>query len=281
MKKSKGIVYISDTRMFLPVEKACIPVTDTGFQRGVGIFEVLITYKAKPMGLDEHLSRLQKSVKAIGFKPFYSSNHIKQKVLEGIKHFGEERMMIRIVITGGDSNNFMFKTDPRLVILFMPLKEYPSFYFDKGIKLLTSKLSRILPEIKSLNYLSGSMAYHAALNHRCHEGLYVDKNNNILEGTTFNFGIIKDKTVVVPEKNVLDGITIRFVIHLAKKLGLKVERRPIALVELQYVDEAFLTSSNREIMPIVKVDKTQIGDGKPGAYTMKLLEMYRDQAEAL
>jgi branched-chain amino acid aminotransferase len=276
--KQLGVAYVSDSNNFQSIDKACVPLTDTGFQRGVGVFEVLITYKGKPMALKEHLERLKRSSKAIGLKQVYSSEFIEQKILEGISKVPLDQIMIRIIITGGDSNNFLFKTDPRLAILFLPLKSYPEFYFTKGVKLLSSKLQRIVPEIKSLNYLAGHLAFHAALKKGYHEGIYVDRHGEILEGTTFNFAIIVGNTVISPEEGILPGITIEIALKLAKKLGLRIQRRPIHVRELPYANEAFLTSSNREIMPVVQVDDIKIGDKKPGPVTCKLLEEYRKLA---
>ncbi len=271
-----GIVFDGEKRAFLPLEKATVPITDIGFQRSAGVFETLLSYNGKPFHLQEHLKRLEVSAHLLGIREHYLISYLEEKIFQGIKKIKAPIVSVKIIITGGSSSYLHFDQDPRLYIIFNPFPREifcPADAYSKGVDLLTTPILRTLPTVKSLNYLGAVVSYQQARRKKYYDSLYVTKNH-ILEGTTFNFAIILKNNLITPADQVLDGITMQVAMKLAKNLGLNVFEKSITFKELRRADEAFLTSSYREIMPVVKVDKIKIGNGKVGPYTAKLEELY-------
>lgn len=275
----QGLAFINGK--FVPLKKAVIPVMDIGLQRGYGVIEVLRTYARRPLAIDEHLRRLELSAKLINLKLPYNLALIRERVYAGLKKSKSGETLVKIILTGGDGAGLLSHGAPRLLILFLPYHPYADSYFQKGIRIMTSVFTRFEPKVKYLDYLWGVVSMKKALSKRFDEVLYMDNQKDILEGTTFNFGIVKNKKLIAPDKEVLGGITMAIAIKLARKLGLKIERRKIRYKELATADEAFITSTVREIMPVVQVDKIKISNGKPGKYTQKLLEEFRAEASKI
>ncbi len=280
----KQIVFVGESNKFVPMEKVGVPVTDIAFQRGVGVFESLASYEGVLCGLNEHVKRLRHSANALGIKFKESDSFIKEKVLEGVKILEKQskaqNVGVKIIVTGGDSGYLGIENTGRLFILFFPLLQLADSFFTKGVALSTVSLKRIMPNVKSLNYLSAAVAYDDAKKKDCYDALYLDEKDNILEGTTFNFGVIVGKKLITAKDGVLPGITMDKALRIAKKVGLTVVRKSISKKEMAQADEAFLTSSFREIMPVTKVDGKKVGKGLPGRYCQEMLLLYRQQLKA-
>lgn len=273
----KGIVF-AETK-FVPLTKAAVPITDLAVQRGTGLFETLRTYHKAPLALAERLARLQRSAKFIGFRHAPSAKFIKAKVFAGLKKVSAREALIKIILTGGDSHRLVPEGRARLFILFTPFAPWPPSYYQKGIKVLTTKYFRTLPELKSVSYLSAVLAQQRAVRAGSQEALYLDEKNYLLEGTTFNFALVQKNALVVPKDGILEGVTMNIVMNLAKKRGLRISRRTVEYAELKSADEAFITSATREVIPVVKVDKIKIGKGTPGRWSKVLLADYRNYAQ--
>lgn len=272
----KGIVFDAQKKKFLPIDKAAVPIMDIAFQRSAGVFETLLVYDGKPFHLGDHLKRLHVSARLLGIKEHFSNTLIEEKIKIGVKKVSESVISVKVIITGGDSTYLSFEHSPRLYILFTkPLLDIPEDY-KKGVALITTPLLRTLPTVKSLNYLGAVISYQKVLRKKCYDAIYATKDH-VLEGTTFNFAIIIRDNIIVPEDGVLDGITMQTAMRLAKKLQLNIFRKKITFKELRRADEAFLTSSYSEILPVIKIDDIKIGNGRPGAYSKKLLELYRQE----
>ncbi len=124
--------------------------------------------------------------------------------------------------------------------------------------------------------LTASVAYAHARKQGYFDALHTDIYGNITEGTTFNFAIRVGDTLITPKKNTLDGTTMAKIIYFAKKLKLKVKREPISQKDVSRADEAFITGSIKKVVPVVRVDKQKIGNGKPGEYTKVLMQKFDD-----
>ncbi|HZS42716.1 MAG TPA: aminotransferase class IV [Candidatus Paceibacterota bacterium] len=277
----KGIVFDAQKRAFIPLEKAAVPITDIAFQRAAGVFETLLSYNGKPFHLREHLKRLQVSAKLLGIKEHYLLSYLEEKVRLGLGKIKAPIVSVKIIITGGDSSYLSLENDPRLYIIFNPFnpeKFWPKYAFEKGVSLLTTPILRTLPSVKSLNYVGAVVSNQTAVRKKYYDSLYATKDH-ILEGTTFNFAIIIKNNLITPADQVLDGITMQVAMKLAKKIGLNVFEKNITFKELRQAEEAFLTSSYREVMPVVRVDNIKIGSGRPGPYSQRLEELYRAETQ--
>ncbi len=275
---NKGIAFI-ETK-FVPLQQAKISVTDLAVQRGTGLFETLRTYGRRPFALQERLERIFDSARILGFNLSFTRKQVAEKVFAGIGKLKSKEVLVKIIITGGENpkGHSLIPGKSKLIILFTPFNSPAAALYDRGIKIMTGRFSRTVPEIKSLSYLSAVAAHRIAAKAGFDEAVYLDSRGNILEGTTFNFAIIKNKTLVTPIFGMLEGVTMDTVLKLAKKAGLIVKRQEIKYADLKKIQEAFITSASREVIPVVRVDKIKIGNGKPGIYTKFLLEKYRSFA---
>lgn len=273
----KGIAF-AETK-FVPLEKAVVPVTDIAVQRGTGFFETLCTYDKVPFLLDERIARLLRSAKYMGLRQAPSARFIRAKVFAGLKKFKYREALIKIILTGGDSGGLVPEGRARLYILLMPFVPWPRAAYARGIKIYTGKYSRTLPELKSIGYLSAVLAQQRAERAGYDEALYLDQENHILEGTTFNIGLVKKNRLIVPEDGILEGFTMKIVMRLAQKRRLPVVRRLVKYAELRSADEVFITSASREVIPVRKIDRITVGKGVPGPWSRLLLADYRNYAQ--
>jgi branched-chain amino acid aminotransferase len=264
---------------FLKNSEAKISPFDLGFTRSYAVFEFLRTYNLKPFLLDDHLKRLFFSARILGIKHKFTKDFIKKiifKLLEKNKNLNSE-LNLRIFLTGGESKNFLFSSKPKLYIIVTKLKPIPEKFYLKGIKIITKNFHRDFPQAKSVNYSILIKYLKEAKRKGAFEVLLVN-NEEILECATSNFfAIIKGKIITPPKEKILEGITRKYLISLIKKYKFPFEERKIFIKEIKNFDEAFITATNKEILPVVKLDNLKISKGKPGEITLKLLEIFRKE----
>ncbi len=145
--------------------------------------------------------------------------------------------------------------------------------FAQGYTLITTRLQRSTPEAKTTSYVAAIRALKEATRRAASDALFVNEYGHVLEATRSNFFLFRGDTLITPRAGVLIGITRNVVLALARD-RFAVEERPILLAELAQADEAFVTSSSREIMPVVQIDEQVIGSGRPGARTYELEERF-------
>jgi len=268
---------------FLPEKDSRIPVNDLAILRGYGIFDFLRTYGGKPFHLKDHLKRLEHSAKSIELKLPLSIEEIHDIVLETLKRNQHKDSNVRIVVTGGQTEDFITPCGkPRLLVMVTEVRFYPQKWYEKGVKIITVPLERQIPAAKSLNYLSAILALKEAYRKNAVEAVYTDRDENLREGTTSNFFIFIDGKMVTPgTEDILPGITRQVVLELAEH-EFEVQIRDIHMDELTKAQGAFLSSSNKQVLPVVQVDELIIGDGKPCEQTrlvMKRFEEYTKRYE--
>lgn len=256
---------------YLPAEQAMIPVDDLAVVRGIGVFDLLRTYRGNPLFLKEHVHRLFASARQINLPLPWTPDEVCQIAMETLQRNAVEEANIRIIATGGSSADFITpQGNPRLLVLVTPLPKLPRWWYEKGVKAITMRTERRIPGAKSIDYIPAAMALHKAQASNAIEAIYVDRNDFALEGTTSNlFAIIGDR-LVTPGQGILSGITRQAVLDLARDL-LPIDIRDLPLTELLAAREAFLTGTNKGLVPVVQVDDTQIGDGRPGPQTRRIM----------
>jgi branched-subunit amino acid aminotransferase/4-amino-4-deoxychorismate lyase len=159
-----------------------------------------------------------------------------------------------------------------------PLDPEIAEFQKRGVKIALLPFSRhgFIPEHKSLNYLPAVVGKVLASYHGAYEGVFVRDDHILTEGTTTSVFIAREGALwTAREGGILPGVTRRMIIELAHRHGLRVVEREISTTDLRLADEAFLTSSMIEIIPIVAVDEAAVGKGKPGPTTLKLQKHYR------
>lgn len=259
--------------------EATISINDVAVLRGYSVFESLRTYNRRPFHLEEHLNRLYHSAALIELDIPYSRDEIADDVREIIERNAYKHATIRILVTGGESEDGILPSGkPILAVLITPLGERDMERFAKGYKLITTHLQRISPEAKTTSYIAAVRALKEAARHNAADALFVNDAGHVLEGTRSNFFVFRGDTLVTPRKGVLMGVTRNVVLELAQG-RFPIEERPILLDELPLVEEAFITSSSREITPMVQIDDIIIGHGKPGPRTYELEQRFIEMVE--
>ncbi|HEY9596165.1 MAG TPA: aminotransferase class IV [Cyanophyceae cyanobacterium] len=259
---------------YVPLEQACLPLNDLGIVRGYGVFDFLRTYNGIPFKLKEHIQRLQKSAQLIGLSLPWSTEELEAIAQDTLRHNTFPESNIRIVVTGGSSTDFITPLgQPSLMVIITPVSQYPRDYYEQGVKAITVQIDRFFPTAKSLNYISAIGALQQAKQTHAVEALYVNQQSHVLEGTTTNLFVFRGSQLITPQENILNGITRAVVLELATD-KFDVVEQPIYHSELSSCDEAFITSSTKEIMPVVQIDDLQIADGKPGKNTQLLMDLF-------
>jgi branched-chain amino acid aminotransferase len=274
-----NIYYVNGA--FVEEDQAKISVNDLSVIRGFGVFDFLRTYNGIPFHLDDHLHRLERSARLIGLELPHPTAEIREITLEGLSRSSHVESNIRLVVTGGLSSDGITPGDsPQLLIMVTGVKEMPPKWYSEGVKIITSHVERFMPGAKSINYIPAILCQREARNQQAIEAVYVDRNGYMLEGTTSNlFAFIGDTLVTPPCNRVLPGITRQVVIRLAAKDFTLVER-DLHKDEVRLIDEAFLASSVREVVPITAIDSIKIGDGRPGGRSRKIMDLFRDYSRS-
>ena len=256
-------------------DEASISINDIGLLRAYSVFESLRTYDRRPFHLDEHLNRLYHSAELIELDIPWPRGQIADVVREVIGRNPYLHAAIRILVTGGVSEDGILPSGAQtLAVLITPLPERDMERFARGYKLITTRLQRVAPEAKTTSYVAAVRALKEAARQGAEDALFVNEQGHVLESTRSNFFIFEGDTLVTPREEVLIGITRNVVLELARG-RFQVEERPILLAELAEADEAFVTASSKEIVPVVQIDDLVIGNGKPGQITQRLVAQYR------
>lgn len=253
-------------------EEAHLSVKDLGVARGYGVFEYLRTYGGCPFCLWEHLERLEGSVRGSGLDMPMSQEEIAGVILEMI---GKGDEGVKITVTAGMSeHSFLGEGNENLIVEVAPFEPLPRRLYERGVKLATFKYARPFPEVKSLGYMPGAVAMARSPYEDAFEMLYVDESGRILEAMRSNFFAISERELITPKDGVLEGITRKLILEMAKG-HFDVVCRDVYLEELSTFDEIFITSSIKEILPVVKIDNQQVGNGQVGINTQFLLNSFQ------
>ncbi len=269
-----GVYYID--QKFVVEEEAVIPISDLALLRGYGAFDFLRTYGGRPFFLKEHLIRLQRSAELLDLACPWSLKTLEDIVIETLGRNSHRESNIRIVITGGDSlDSITPEGNTKLLVMVTEVQPFPEKWYSKGVKVITSDITRFLPGAKSTNYTKAIHTLREAHNQGAIESIYTDEDGRLFEGTTSNFFLVRGRKIITPEKGILPGITRKVVLQLAEGV-FDVELRPVFKKEIPEADEVFLTSSNKEIAPVTKVDDITIGTGTPGNITVQLMSLFKE-----
>jgi len=264
---------------YVDAAEAVLPLTDMAILRGYAVFDFLRTYNGRPFHLGEHLLRLSNSAALLQISCPWSPGDIKNIVEELLQRNSFREVNIRLLITGGDSDDSITPMDnPRLVVMAGQVTPFPAHWYRDGAKIITSEVTRHVPGSKSTNYIQAIMSLKQARQVGAVESIYVNEKNHLLEGTTSNLFVVRGNTVLTPEEGILAGITRDVVLHLAEKEFL-VEKTVISRDGLKEYTEAFLTSSNKEVLPVVQVDDTILSKG-PGPVTSRIMKLFRHYTDS-
>ena len=274
-----SIAFINDKYFLL--DEAKVSIEDRGYQFGDGVYEVAFAYNGIPFALKEHLDRFFNSLDLVRISPCYSREEIVKIIEEALKKTNYKEAEIYFQMTRGTSRRShpFPPTDVKsnFVLTIHPAEAFPNELWEKGVSVrLVKDIRWGHCNVKSINLLPNVLAKQEAKDLGDFEAVLY-RSDKITEGSSTNVFIISNEELITtPNSNqILPGITRMHIISLAKELGIKVNERHFSINELYEADEAFLTGTWIELLPINKVDLSPLNTGEVGAITKRLQHGYK------
>ena len=286
----RGAVYVNGT--ITPAERAMVSVFDHGFVYGEGVYEVLRTYNRVPFLYDRHMRRLRQSAERLALDVPFEDGTLLSWIEQTTAAAGElDEAYVRILLTRGVGEltyDPKSTPTPTTVIIVKPFEPPPLDTYENGITLALGERVRnhprsVNPLIKSNNLLNNAMSMQAAYRAGADEALMCNYRGELTECSMSNFFLVRDGAALTPpsEAGLLEGVTRAFIFEIGRELGLEVREETLLPKDLDSADEIFITSTTRELSPVVKVDGRVVGSGKPGPITKRLLERYQTRAREM
>jgi len=274
------IVYLNGS--LIPRSQARISALDYGFLYGFGLFETMRAYDGQVFRLDSHLNRLARSAEILGLP--IEALDLKGAVRDTIQANKLSDARVRITISigeGGMVPDPSACTQPTVLILAGHYKPYPKQVYEKGFRAVVSSIRRNsqspLSRLKSANYLENMLAKQEARAAGVDEAICLNEKGLLAEASMSNIFLVNDGMLRTPgvESGILPGITREVVLELAPQLDIDTFEQDIRLDELFQTQEAFLTNSLMEIMPLTEIDGKPVGSGEPESVTRRLMANYK------
>ena len=270
----------------VPLEQASVSVLDHAYLYGDGLFEGIRFYDRKLFRLDEHLARIIDGSRYLGFELGYSHAEIRQAVLDVTKAADFSDGYVRLNISRGTGLGLDPKNIDRaanLVIIASSLALYPPEAYETGLDVITSSFrmtpaDSLDPRLKcSGRYTANILAKQEANRAGAGEALILNHQGYVAECSGDNIFLVRKGHITTPHPSsgLLQGITRDSVFEIARALGLEIREEFLTSYDIVSADEAFLTGTAAEVIPMVSLDGRPIADGKPGPVTAKVMEAFR------
>lgn len=253
---------------FVLKNEAKILISDLSVQRGYAIFDYFRTKNFHPIFLEDHLDRFFYSAAQMRLEAGFSREELQKMIFTLIRKNEIADSGIRITLTGGYSEDGYSIAKANLLITQSPFS-FNTENFNKGIRLITYEHQRQLPHVKTIDYL---MAIHLQpfLKEKNADDLLYFDNNEIRECPRSNFFAVTEKNeVVTPAKKILKGITRKKILEFSQ---FNIKEASIYLENLSTIKEAFITSTTKNILPVLQINGKPVGNGKPGEISEKIYE---------
>jgi len=272
---------------FVTKEEATVSVFDHGYLYGDGIYETMRAYNGTLFLLDRHLDRLSRSANAISLTLPMSLEDIGKALKETLRVNHLTEAYVRLHFSRGPGEIGLDPAlcpEPTMVIMARPFKGYPSEHYERGVSVAVVKTRRnhplaLDPSIKGTNFLNNILAKIESIRAGAYEGIMLNWEGFVAEGTICNIFMVKSGTIITPALSIgiLEGVTRGLVLHLADKEHVATLETAFTPHELSTADECFITNSSIEVMPVTIIDGKLIGNGKPGPVTAALARAYSDE----
>ena len=296
----RGAVYVNGK--IAPADQAVVPVYDHGFVYGEGVYETLRTYNRVSFLYDRHMRRLRQSAERLILDVPFDDATLLAWIDQTVQAAGElggvqgappsnNEAYIRILLTRGVGDlNYDLRTTPKptTVIIVKPFEAPAARVYNDGIKISLVEMLRnhpksVSPLIKSNNLLNNALAMQTAYRAGAEEALMCNYRGELTECSQANFFMVRGGAALTPksEAGLLEGVTRAFIFEIGREIGVEVREETLYPKDLETADEMFITSTTRELSPVVRVDDRVVGAGRPGPITRKLLERYQQKAQEL
>ena len=281
---------------FVDEAEARVSALDAGLQHGVGLFETMQARGGRVFRLADHLERLSESARELGLADPLRTEPLAQAVEQVMARWARPEARLRLTVTAGTVNMLRearegsgVRIEPTLMIVATPPTPFPAEMFERGVAVTVANdrlnpLDRFAGH-KTLWYWPRLAALRDAAQSGAAEALWFDVSNRLACGCTSNAFLVKGDVLLTPiargeepkgglRSPVLPGVARRTIIGLAAECGLRVERCSLSIDDLLGADEAFLTNASWGVLPVVRVERSELGGGAPGAATRRLREAW-------
>lgn len=276
-----GVVWINGE--LRPTDEAMISVFDHGLLYGDGVFDTMFATYGYIFKLQEHLARFRRSLRATRMALPIPEDSLERVVRETVAANGLRDAYIKVVATRGVSPEPLLdprNTRPTLIVFVRPyLSLAGAGKKETGLSTKLTSIQRVGhsaldPRVKNLNYLNLVLAKFEAINANADEALLIDEEGFVCEAPGYNLFVVRDGSVLTPERGVLEGITRETVLELCDDLGIPAVIKSVAPFDLFVAQEAFLSSTAAGLVPVTRVDGALVADGRPGAIFRRLDAAY-------
>lgn len=265
-----------------------LPIDDHMVHRGDGVFEAMKAVSRSVYLMDEHLQRLFDSAEKIALQPPVNFVKMKEVILETLRAANKNEAIIRLFVSRGPGNFSVNPYDsvaPQLYIVITRLQPPSLDKYKKGVFIGSSNIptkSSLMAQVKSCNYLPNVLMKKEAVDRKLDYVIAVDLQGHITESATENIMIVNQNGVIVhPElDNILKGTTMIRICELARENGIATEVRSISIADLKSASEVLITGTSLNVLPVVKFENYNVGNGKPGPMAKKLNELILNDIQA-
>ena len=230
-------------------DKACISVYNKALFFDFSVYSNIKVIQGKMFLPELEIEKLFESAKIIGIEHNFTKQEIIEWARELIRENNLKDALIRVLLIGQEK-----ETEPILFLFPVGLTFYPNKFYNKGVKLISFEGERLFPRAKTKDLLLGYIAYREAAKQGAIDALLIDRDKNIREGTRSSFFAIKDGTLIAPpKKKVLEGVTRKIILEIAKKI-MNVKEEDIPLDKIKEYDECFITGTTLNVMPVKQIN---------------------------
>ncbi|MCH7749003.1 MAG: aminotransferase class IV [Acidobacteria bacterium] len=273
-------------------DQAVVSVFDHGFLYGDGVYETVRTYNRQPFLLDRHLARLRASADRLALDVPPTDADLETRMRDTMRRVNPGgEVTLRILITRGVGEltyDPAACARPTVVIIARPHSGIPDTMLRDGISVVVASVLRnhprsVDPSIKSNNLLNNVLAMQEAIRQGAYEAILLNHRGELAECSQSNLFAVRDGVVLTPplDAGLLEGVTRNFLFEVGADIGVAVNEAVLREVDLERVDELFITSTTREVIPVVRVGDRPIGAGRPGPIASRLLTRFRALADTL
>jgi len=266
----------------MPLAEAKVPVLDRGFIFGDGVYEVIPVYSKVPFRMEEHLSRLERSLGAVGIRNPYTREQWHGFIASLIERQPFEDQAVYFQVTRGVAKrDHAFPKDapqPTVFMMSNPLVPPPRAQVERGASAITARDNRWLRcDIKSISLVGNVLLRQLSAEAEAVETILF-RDGKLTEASSSNVFIVDSGVILSPPKNelILPGITYDVVLELARSHGLPLEMRDISEPEVRAAAEIWVTSSSKEVLAVVQLDGQPVADGRPGPVFRRMYQLYQD-----
>ncbi|MCX8037599.1 MAG: aminotransferase class IV [Candidatus Sumerlaeia bacterium] len=273
---------------YIPLEEARLPLTDRACYFADAVYEVFATFGGKVFLFDEHMARLERSLQAVRIPFALDRQWMAERVAEGIRRCGYTETLIYLQISRGEAlreKKSPTASPPTLFMTFRPKPQIPPDVRERGLSVLLVPDDRWARcNIKTIMLLPNILAHQKALDNGFDDAVFYDAQRNVLhEASSANLFLAAGNRLITPAEGpkILSGTVRSYVVRLARENGIAVEERDVEVGEILRADEAFLTGTTSEVLAVVRVNQTPLGDGRPGPLTRRLHGLFLESLKHL